>query len=80
MQFSVSNVNVCSSLYLIATLYELIAEPPLNGATQLIVTLTLEFTAVVGACGTLGMAAALMATEDESGPRPTMLRAVTLKV
>jgi hypothetical protein len=60
--------------------YAVIAEPPLEGATQLIVTLTFVFTAVVGAAGTLGMAAALMATSDESVPKPTRLRAVTLKV
>ena len=57
-----------------------IAEPPLEGATQLMVTLTFVFAAVVGAAGMLGMAAALMATSDESVPKPTRLRAVTLKV
>jgi hypothetical protein len=60
--------------------YAVIAEPPLEGATQLIVTLTFVFTAVVGAAGTLGIAAALMATSDESVPKPTRLRAVTLNV
>jgi hypothetical protein len=60
--------------------YVVIAEPPLEGATQLMVTLTFVLTAVVGAAGTLGMAAALMATSDESVPKPTRLRAVTLKV
>jgi hypothetical protein len=60
--------------------YAVIAEPPLEGATQLMVTLTFVFTDVVGAAGTLGMAAALMATSDESVPKPTRLRAVTLKV
>ena len=44
------------------------------------VTLTFVFTAVVGAAGTLGMAAALMATSDESVPKPTRFRAVTLNV
>jgi len=57
-----------------------IAEPPLNGAAQVTITLTLEFTAVVGAAGTLGIAAALIETSDESSPRPTRLLAVTLKV
>ena len=63
-----------------ATVYAVIVEPPLNGASQLMVTLTFELTVVVGAAGTLGMAAALMATSVESAPRPTRVRAVTLKV
>jgi len=57
-----------------------IAEPPLNGAIQLIVTLTFELVAVVGGPIIPGMAAALMATKAESAPRPTRLRALTLKV
>lgn len=44
------------------------------------VTLTLEFTVVVGAAGTLGMAAALIATSAESTPIPTRLLALTLNV
>ena len=44
------------------------------------VTLTFVFTDVVGAAGTLGMDAALIDTSVESEPRPTILRAVTLKV
>jgi hypothetical protein len=80
LQFADSVVYVVPSLWRIATVYAVIAEPPLEGATQLIVTLTFVFTAVVGAAGTLGMAAALMATSDESVPKPTRLRAVTLNV
>jgi len=56
------------------------ADPPLVGAVQLIVTLTLELTVVVGAAGTLGMAAARMAISAESGPRPTRFLAVILNV
>ena len=62
------------------TEYEVIAEPPLEGAVQLIVTLTFEFTVVDGAVGTLGTAAALIDTSDESEPKPTRFLAVTLKV
>jgi len=61
-------------------MYEVIAEPPFDGATQLMVTLVFEFTVVVGAAGTLGIAAALIDTSDESGPSPTRFLAVTLKV
>jgi len=57
-----------------------IGEPPLKGATQLIVTLTFEFIAVVGAAGTLGIDAALIDTSDESGPKPTRFLAETLNV
>jgi hypothetical protein len=46
--------------------YAVIAEPPLEGATQLIVTLMFELTVVVGAAGTLGLAAALTLNSDES--------------
>ena len=73
-------MNVCSSFYRIETVYELITEPPFDGATQLIVTLTLVFTAVVGAAGTLGMAAALIDTSFESAPRPLRFLATTLNV
>ena len=50
---SVSNVP---ALFLIATVYAVIGEPPSIGATQVIVTLVFEFTEVVGAAGTLGFA------------------------
>ena len=80
LQFADSVVYVVPSLWRIATVYAVIAEPPLEGATQLIVTLTFVFTAVVGAAGTLGFAAALTLNSDESSPRPTRVRAVTLKV
>ena len=80
LQFADSVVNVVPSLWRIATMYAVITEPPLEGATQLIVTLTFVLAAVVGAAGTLGMAAALMATSDESVPKPTRFRAVTLNV
>lgn len=56
----------------------MIGEPPLDGAAQLIVTLTFVFAAVVGAAGTLGIAAALIATSVESAPKPARVRAVTL--
>jgi len=62
LQFADSVMNVLPLLCLIATVYAVIAEPPLNGATQLIVTLTFVFVDVVGAAGTLGMPAALMET------------------
>ena len=52
----------------------------MNGAAQLMVTLTLVLVCVVGAAGTLGTAAALMVTSDESGPRPMRFLAATLKV
>jgi len=55
--------------------------PPLfNGAAQLIVTLTFELTAVVGAAGAFGFPAALISTSDESGPQPAAFWAETLKV
>jgi hypothetical protein len=60
--------------------YAVIAEPPLEGAIQLIVTLMFVLAAVVGAAGTLGLAAALTLNTDESSPKPTRVRAVTLKV
>ena len=68
------------SLYLILTVYDVIADPPLEGAVQLIVTLTLVLVDVVGAAGTAGIAAALIVNSDESALKPTKLRAVTLKV
>ena len=61
-------------------MYAVIAEPPVEGATQLIVTLMFVLTDVDGAAGTLGLAAALTLNSDESSPRPTKVRAVTLKV
>ena len=79
-QLADSVVYVCSSLWRILTVYEVIVEPPLDGAVQLIVTLTFLFTIVVGAAGTLGIVAALIDTSDESWPKPTKVRAVTLKV
>ena len=68
------------SLCRIFTVYEVIGEPPLDGAAQLIVTLTLVFIVVVGAAGALGIDAALIDTSDESGPKPTRFLAVTLNV
>jgi hypothetical protein len=61
-------------------MYAVIAEPPFEGVAQLIVTLMFVLTAVDGAAGTLGLAAALTLNSDESSPRPTRVRAVTLKV
>ena len=80
LQFADSVVNVVPSLWRIATMYAVIAEPPLEGATQLIVTLMFVLTEVVGADGTLGLDAALTLNSDESSPRPTRVRAVTLNV
>ena len=39
LQLADSMVNVVPSLYLIATVYAVIEEPPSSGATQVIVTL-----------------------------------------
>ena len=47
-------------------MYAVIAEPPLEGATQLILTLKFVLTAVVAAAGTSGLAAALTLNSDES--------------
>ena len=80
LQFADSVMNVTPSPLRIATVYPVIAEPPLNGASQVIVTLTFVFTVVVGTAGTLGIAAALTFNSDESAPKPTVLRAVTLTV
>ena len=80
LQFAVSVVNVVPSLWRIATVYAVIAEPPLNGAIQLIVTLTLVLVAVVGGPIMPGIAAALIETKAESAPRPTRFLALTLKV
>jgi len=60
--------------------YAVIAEPPLKGAVQLMVTLTFVFTAVVDAAGIVGIEAALIDISEESWPKPTKVRAVTLKV
>ena len=49
-------------------MYAVIAEPPLEGATQLILTLNFVLTAFVGAAGTLGLAAALTLNSDEYSP------------
>ena len=59
---------------------EVIGEPPLFGAVQLIVTLVFEFVDVDGLAGKSGFAAALTSTSDESAPKPATLRAVTLNV
>jgi len=53
-------------------------EPPSLGAAQVIVTLTFVFTTVDGAAGTVGIDAALIATSDESRPKPANVRALTL--
>ena len=46
--------------------YEVIAEPPLEGATQVTTTFVFEITVVVGAAGVLGLAAARTANSDET--------------
>ena len=53
-----------------ATARAVIAKPLADGATQEIVTLTFVFTDLVGAAGTPGLAAALIATSDESASFP----------
>ena len=81
LQKAYSAVKVLPSLWRIATVYPVIAEPPLvDGADQMIVTLVFELTDVIGAAGTLGLAAALTFTSEESVPKPTKVRAVILKV
>ena len=68
------------SIFLIATVYPVIAEPPFAGATQEIVTSMFVFNEIVGAAGTLGTEAALTSSPGESAPKPIKLRAVTLNV
>ena len=80
LQKAYSVVNVLPSLWRIATVYAVIADPPLYGADQVIVTLTFVFTNVDGAAGEVGFAAALTLNSDESSPEPTRVRAVTLNV
>ena len=58
-----------SSVRRIATLYAVISEHPLEGKTQLMVTLAFVLTAVADADGKLEIAAALMGTLDESAPK-----------
>jgi hypothetical protein len=67
------------TLFFIATVYPVIGEPPSAGNTQAIITLVFEILEVVGAAGTLGFAAAITFTSDESAPYPTKLKAATLK-
>lgn len=75
-QFADSVVNeVPSSVRRIATSYAVISEHPLEGTTQLMVTLTFVLTAVAGADGKLGIGAALMGTLDESATKPKRLLA-----
>jgi hypothetical protein len=57
----IDSVLYFPSLFLIATVYAVIGEPPSLGATQVIVTLVFEFTEVVGAAGTLGIVAGSIA-------------------
>lgn len=75
-QFAESVVNeVKSSIRRIATVYVVISEPPLEGTTQLMVTMPFVLTAVVGDDGKLGIAAALLDKSDESAPKPKRLLA-----
>jgi hypothetical protein len=78
LQFTDSVMN-SPALFFIATVYTVIGEPPSAGTTQAMVTLVFEFSEVVGAAGTLGFAAAITFTSDESAPYPTELSAATLK-
>jgi hypothetical protein len=74
----VNAVNVFPSLYLIATVYPVINDPPSAGATQLIKTLLPEI-AVIGATGILGAVGitAPLPWRDVA-ERPTAFVAVTL--
>jgi len=81
MPLQVTNaVKVFPSLYLIATVYPVITDPPSAGATQLIKTLLPEIV-VVGAAGTLGavavyITAPLLKLDAAEGPKTFV--AVTL--
>ena len=66
LQLAGSVLKVTPSLYLIFIVYEVIGEPPLNGADQVIVTPVLETTEVTGEVGVLGLAAALIENSDEA--------------
>ena len=69
LQFTDSIVNVAPSLSRIFTIYAVIIEPPFAGATQVMVTLVLEFNEVDGAAGTLGSAGFTI-----YGPLPVLRR------
>jgi hypothetical protein len=76
----VNAVNVFPSLYLIATVYPVINDPPSAGATQLIKTLLPEI-AVIGATGILGAVAVGITAPlpwRDVAERPTAFVAVTL--
>jgi hypothetical protein len=45
--------------------YEVIGEPPLKGATQVITASVFDTTVVTGTVGVSGLAAALITTSDE---------------
>ena len=68
-QLTVSTENVIASLYLIFTMKPVIGEPPLSGATQLIMTLS-GYQVVVGAAGCAGTYAVKMLTKFEKMLKP----------
>ena len=67
-----SVVNELPSVRRADIVFAVILEPTLEGSTQLMVTLKFVLTAVVGAAGTPGMAAALIDTSDEFSLKPTI--------
>ena len=72
LQFTDSVVNELPSVRRADIVFAVILEPTLEGSTQLMVTLKFVLTAVVGAAGTPGMAAALIDTSDEFSLKPTI--------
>ena len=65
LQQTASVANVPATLRLIDTVYPVIAEPPVVGATQVIVTLVFELFQVDGAAGTLGITAVMTCKEGQ---------------
>jgi hypothetical protein len=68
-QFARFSVNVTPSCYLINTLYEVIGEPPEDGAVHLMTMLDPE-KVVVGATGVLGVCADRIVTISEGAEIP----------
>jgi hypothetical protein len=60
--------------------YEVIGEPPLKGAAQVITTLVFDTTVVTGSAGVLGLAAALIVISVEYSLKPTKVLASILKL
>lgn len=76
-QFVLSTVNVVPSDCLIVITYDVIGEPPVLGALQLMATL-FPLTAVVGAMGVSGIPDALTSNSVDSTLSPTMFLAYIL--